>query len=164
MKRIVISLVIAATFAVTARAGFNLPPKSFKIEEWVKAMETANKEGKPLAFFVSDTETTCPKRTDASKEIIKRLRSDTVIVYTDNHAKLPEDVRKLAQGRQLGSFPYVIVTDYNLTRLLGVVRYEEIDRNTTRAFRDLEEAIKEYRKSPSKPEAPKAEAPKPETR
>lgn len=162
MKRIVMSLAVAAAFAVTARAGFNLPPKSFKIEEWVKAMETANKEGKPLAFFVSDTETKCPKRTDASKEIIKRLRSDTVLVYSDNYSKLPEEVRKLAQGKDLGSFPYVIVTDYNLTRLLGVVRYEEIDRNTTRAFRDLEEAIKEYRKPSPKPEKP--EEPKPETR
>lgn len=162
MKRIVATMMISAAVVITARAGFNLPPKSFKIDDWVKAMEMASKEGKPLAFFVSDTETQSQKITEASKDIIRRLRSDTIIIYADNYSKLPEDVRKLAQGKKLGSIPYVIVTDVNLTKLLGVVLYEEIERNTARAFRDLENAIKEYRKPSPKPEAPKPEAQQPE--
>lgn len=157
MKRIVIFGLICAAFAITARAGFNLPPKSFKIEEWVKALEMANKEGKPLAFLVSDTETDSQKITEASRDIIRRLRADTVLVYSDSYSKLPEDVRKLAQGVKLGSIPYVIVTDGNITKVVGVVLYEDIDRNTARAFRDLEEAIKEYRKLSQKPAAQKPE-------
>jgi len=134
--------------ALTARADFNMPPKSFTAAQAAQAVEAAQAEGKPIAFLISDTETTCPLCADASKEIIKRLRSDTVMVYARSQAGLPEAARKLVRGQDTGQFiPYVIVTDAAMTTLMGIVRYEEIKENATRAFRDLDKAIKEYRKA-----------------
>ncbi len=132
----------------TAQAGFNMPPKSFTAGQAAEAAEAARAAGKPMAFLISDTETTCPLCADASKEIIKRLRSDAVMVYATGISALPEGVQRLVRGQDTGRFiPYVIVTDAAASTLMGIVRYEEIKENATRAFRDLDKAVKEYRKA-----------------
>ena len=70
------------------------------------------------------------------------------MVYSRGLSNLPERAQKLARGQDTGRFiPYVIVTDAALTTLMGLVRYEEVQENATRAFRDVDKAIKEYRKA-----------------
>jgi hypothetical protein len=130
---------------LTALARFNMPPKSYTSAQMAEAAETARRERKPIAFLVTDLNTDCPLAEDASKEIIKRMRGDTVLVYCPVTQGLPEGVKKVIRGQIMGRYyPYVVVTDPEMTRLLGFVRYEDIDASASKAFRDVEKAIKEF--------------------
>jgi hypothetical protein len=138
-------LILVLSIPMVALAGFKLPSKVFEVEELEKAQVEAAAKGKPIAFLFSNKDTTCPLCSDASATMIRELGSKTVMVYVRNVSGLPESVVKaLTPGQYI---PKIAVLDDKLESSLGTVTYEAVKSDSRAAFRDIEKAIREYKKA-----------------
>jgi hypothetical protein len=141
MKTLLFTFLATSTLAV---AGFKLPGKVFEVAELEKAKAEAQQKGKPIAILVSDKDTTCPLCSAASETIIRELGNKTVMVYARTKAELPAPAQEaLRQGSYI---PKVAVLNSTLDNALGTVTYEAIKADPRKAFRDVEKAIREYKK------------------
>lgn len=146
MKTWKLITLLFVTSASLVHADFKLPGKIYKESELAQAREAATKEGKPLSILYSDTETTCPLCSNASLTIIRELSSKTVMVYLSDINKVPTVIQTaLKPGEYI---PKVAVFDAGLTQSLGMVTYEAIKEDSRKAFRDVERAVREYKKAP----------------
>lgn len=127
-----------------ALAGFKLPGKVFEIAELEKAKTEAVQKGKPISILYSDKDSTCPLCSDASETIIRELGSKTVMVYVRDLGKLPQPAQEALRA---GKFiPKVAVLNASLDQSLGSVTYEAIKADPRKAFREVETAIRGYKK------------------
>lgn len=140
-KTLIAILIALPTLAL---AGFKIPGKVFEIAELDKAKAEAAQKGKPIAILYSDKDTTCPLCVNASETIIRELGSKTVMVYVRSAESLPPAAQAALQA---GAYiPKVAVLNGALDKSLGVVTYEAIKADPRKAFRDVEKAIREYKK------------------
>lgn len=140
-KTLIAILIALPTLAL---AGFKIPGKVFEIAELDKAKAEAAQKGKPIAILYSDKDTTCPLCVNASETIIRELGSKTVMVYVRSAGSLPPAAQAALQA---GAYiPKVAVLNGALDKSLGVVTYEAIKADPRKAFRDVEKAIREYKK------------------
>lgn len=138
-------LVVAPALAV---AGLNLPSKVFEESELEKAKIEAATKGKPLAILYTDKDSTCPLCNAAAGTMIKELGQKTVMVYVRKLNELPSGVIKtLTPGKYI---PKIAVFDDKLEKSLGMVTYESVREDSRKAFRDVERAIKAYKKEEEK--------------
>jgi hypothetical protein len=127
-----------------ALADFKLPAKVFSLEELDKAKAEAASKKKPIAILLSDKDSTCPLCSNASQTMIKELGQKTVMVYVRDYKGLPPAaVEALTPGKYI---PKVAVLDEKLEASLGMVTYESVKEDSRTAFRDVEKAIREYKK------------------
>lgn len=153
MKAVPAFAVVFAVLLLTipeALAGFRLAPGVFEAAELDEALERARRDGKPLAFFQSDVATKCGLCVNASQEMMRNLRSRTIMVYFESWNDIPPVVRELARAADLGKYiPRVVMTDPGLQTLVGVVTYESVKNDSQRAFREARRAISEYQREES---------------
>lgn len=127
-----------------ALAGFRLPGKIFEIADLEKAKTEAAQKGKPISILYSNKDSTCPLCSDASETIIRELGSKTVMVYVRDIAALPPSAQAaLKEGKYI---PKVAVLNASLDQSLGLVTYEAIKADPRKAFREVETAIRGYKK------------------
>ena len=132
------------TLPTLALAGFKVPGKVFEIAELEKAKAEAAGKGKPIAILYSDKDSTCPLCSGASETILRELGGKTVMVYVRSAAELPPAAQEaLRPGAYI---PKVAVLNAALDRSLGLVTYEAIKADPRKAFREVEKAIREYKK------------------
>jgi hypothetical protein len=126
-------------------AGLKLPSKIFEAKEMEQAMSEAQAKGKPLSILYTDKDSTCPLCNDAAGVMIKELGNKTVMVYARSTRDLPQPVRDaLRPGNYI---PKIAVFDASLQESLGMVTYEAVKEDARKAFRDVERAIRDYKKS-----------------
>ena len=141
MKTLLLTLLLTPTLAL---AGFKVPPKVFEAADLEKAKTEALQKGKPISILYSDKDSTCPLCSNASETIIRELGNKTVMVYARSIADMPEAVRTaLSTGKYI---PKVAVLNASLDAALGTVTYEAIESDPRKAFRNVEKAIREYKK------------------
>ena len=127
-----------------ALAGFKVPAKVFDVAEVEKAKAEAQKSGKPIAILYSNKDSTCPLCCNASETMIRELGNKTVMVYARHISSLPQSAQNaLREGQYI---PKVAVLNGTLEQSLGTVTYESIKADPRKAFREVEKAIREYKK------------------
>ena len=127
-----------------ALAGFKVPSKVYELSDLEKAKAEAAAKGKPISVLYSDKDSTCGLCSAASETMIKELGTKTVMVYTSSINSLPQPVIKaLSPGKYI---PKIAVFDAKLESSLGLVTYEAVSDDPRKAFRDVEKAIREYKK------------------
>ncbi|MDZ4403799.1 hypothetical protein [Prosthecobacter sp.] len=138
-------LILVLSIPAVALAGFKLPSKIFEVGDLEKAQVEAAAKGKPIAFLFSNKDSTCPLCSDASSTMIRELGSKTVMVYVRNVTGLPQSVIKaLTPGQYI---PKIAVLDDRLETTLGTVTYEAVKSDSRAAFREVEKAIRDYKKA-----------------
>jgi hypothetical protein len=139
-------LLVAAFIATPAiaLAGLKLPSKVYEGADMEKAKTEAASKGKPLSILYTDKDSTCPLCNNAAATMIKELGSKTVMVYVSEINELPANVRtSLTAGKYI---PKIAVFDDKLETALGTVTYESVKEDSRKAFREVERAIKDYKK------------------
>lgn len=126
-------------------AGLELPSKVYSQADLEKAKTEAATKGKPLSILYTDKDSTCPLCNGAASTMIKELGNKTIMVYVKNTSNLPANVQAaLRPGKYI---PKIAVFDDSLETALGAVTYESVKEDSRKAFRDVERAIKDYKKS-----------------
>ncbi len=143
IRQLFAALLIAVP--ATSLAGLNLPSKVFEESELDKAKTEAAAKGKPLAILYTDKDSTCPLCNAAAGAMIKELGNKTIMVYVRSTNEMPANVQKaLTPGKYI---PKIAVFDDKLEKSLGMVTYESVKDDSRKAFREVERAIKDYRKA-----------------
>lgn len=139
-------LLLAAFMATPALAlaGLKLPSKVYEVADMEKAKAEAASKGKPLSILYTDKDSTCPLCNAAAGTMIKELGMKTVIVYARDINGLPDNVRS---AMNIGKYiPRIGVFDDKMEKALGTVTYESVKEDPRKAFREVDRAIKDYKK------------------
>lgn len=143
--KILMPVLIVLALPTLGFASFRLPSKVYEVADLEKAKAEADKSKKPIAILLSDKDTTCGLCSAASEQIIKELGGKTVMVYARTSADLPDAAKSALSGGKY--IPKVAVLDATLSTSLGSVTYEAIKADPRKAFRAVEKAISEYKKT-----------------
>lgn len=139
---IIFALLFAAPSMVLA--GLKLPSKIYEEADLEKAKTEAATKGKPLSILYTNKDSTCPLCNNASAVMIKELGSKTIMVYVRDINGLPENVKAaLREGKYI---PKIAVFDEKMEKALGTVTYESVKADSRKAFREVDRAIKDYKK------------------
>lgn len=146
MKLMRAVILVLMTLNVCYAGGLKIPSNVFTINELEAAKAKAEEKGMPVAFLYTNAESDCPLCNDASKVIIKELKSSTVLVYVRSKSEMPKNVSKLVGSR--GKYiPKVAVYDSAIETELGLVVYGEIKAKGKKAFKEMKADIRAYRKA-----------------
>ena len=127
-----------------ALAGLKLPSKVYEEADLEKAKTEAATKGKPLSILYTDKDSSCPLCNNASATMIKELGNKTIMVYVRTINELPAPAKEaLREGKFI---PKIAVFDDKLEKALGTVTYESVKADSRKAFREVERAIKDYKK------------------
>lgn len=145
MKTYLILAVLFCASQSLVLAELKLPSKIFEVTEIEQAKTEAEAKGKPISILYTDKDSTCPLCNNAASVMIKELGSKTVMVYARSRKDLPQQV---GDALRPGSYiPKIAVFDATLQNSLGMVTYEAVKDDARKAFRDVERAIRDYKKS-----------------
>ena len=149
MKTLIVTFAVYAVAVAPSFAEFSLSNGVTDADKLEKAEEKAKKFNRPVAFLVSDTKTTCPLCSECSRTMMKELSQSTVMVYTNvKQSKVPAPVTKLAASEvaKVRVYPYVIVVDPEYKQLIGVLTYDEVKKDSNKAFTEIKTAIRKAKK------------------
>jgi hypothetical protein len=142
-RHLLFALLIAAPSV--ALAGLKLPSKIYQEADLEKAKAEAVTKNKPLSILYTDKDSTCPLCNSASNTMIKELGNKTIMVYVRDINGLPESVKNaLREGKYI---PKIAVFDDKMEKALGTVTYESVKEDSRKAFREVDRAIKDYKKA-----------------
>jgi len=124
---VLISLLILFP-AVHATAGFSIPDDAYRMSELENAIENAREDDWPLAFVLTDENTTCSLASNASEVIFNVLSEDCIIVYvlTSNTEvdDLPKIVQKGLSSKETGKYyPITVIVNAEMNRVIDIVPY-----------------------------------------
>ena len=119
-------LILFPAFQVSA--GFSLPDDAYRMSELKNATENAIKDDWPLAFVLSNENTTCGLATNATIAVFNVLSEDCIIVYV--HAsdtemnKLPKIVYKGLTSKESGRYvPITVIVNAEMNHVIDIVLY-----------------------------------------
>ena len=143
------TLLMTLALAGIAHAEQKFPRGTFESKDLDKAKAEAVASKKPLAFVMTDKDTTCPLCQNATSEFLDVVKSKTVVVYVSTAGStsdwngvwnaLPEAAKK---GLKAGEkFPKVAVTDAAAANLITSIDYDTHITND-KALREFKKALK----------------------
>lgn len=144
--KLITSILASLTLASLVHAETKFPRGSFEVAELAKAKEQAAKDGRDLAFILTDKATSCGLCQGAAEAFIDAVKSKAVIVYVaskdDGSAwkMVPASVKKaLGKGKFI---PTMAVTDATGENVSASIIYEEYQKDSRKAIRDLKKSLK----------------------
>lgn len=144
MKTLLLTALLSIIVTATCQAAFRLPSGVYEIGKVDEAIEKSRSRGLPITFMISNTDTECGLTTAASEEILKELRTVTVIVYCQRTADLPETARQTVQGVDRGKhIPYAFVMTPEMDHIMGTIKYEDVRNNSRKTFQEIKKSIKD---------------------
>lgn len=143
------ALLLAFALAGLAQAEQKFPRGTFEFKDLDKAKAEAATEKKPIAFLLTDKNTTCPLCQNAASEFLDVVKSKAVIVYVSSAGNqsewnttwgaLPEVAKK---GLQAGKkIPKIAVTDAGVANLIASIDYDTHTKDD-KALREFKKALK----------------------
>lgn len=142
LRLIFISLLL---ISLSCFAEYKIPRSVFMLSELDEALEKAEKFDKSLTFMISNPESTCGLCHNACDEIIKQMKSTTVVIFTPNTSKYPAELKALVSGKDRGKYiPFAFVVDRDYSKLHGILKYQNVKNEGRKAFKAVKKSIKEY--------------------
>jgi len=142
-KSFVLFLMLTLFPAVHVLAGFNIPDDAYGMSELDNAVENAREDDWPLAFVLSDQNTTCGLATRATSATFQELNDDCIIVYihlpNTNWEDLPKIVSKGFKTERSGKYiPKTVIVNAEMNRIIDVIPYRRSDQEHRKL---LQEAV-----------------------
>jgi len=136
-------LVLFLLPAVHAIAGFSIPDDAYRMSELDNAIEEAREDNWPMAFVLTDENTTCSLASNASEVIFNILSEDCIIVYvlTSNAEveDLPKIVQKGMSSKETGKYyPITVIVNSKMNRIIDIVPYNRGQAHVDRLREALE--------------------------
>ncbi len=136
---------VIALATLLAPAALAVPRGSFPGSEYEAAKAKAAETGKPVAVVVTDTASTCPKCQAGNAAVFKEMRSDYVLVIKDKarNDTLPQNIEQRTHEiyRSKGNFIPIVTVLSPDDKVVGGLCYDQISKDSRRAFRDLDKEV-----------------------
>jgi hypothetical protein len=119
--------IFALLVSPVAFAGFNVPNTVHQLSAIEKATEEAKAKKRPIAFLLSDKNTTCPICAASSMTVMKELKSKAEVVYVESAEKgsLPESVKSGLNTTSGKGLPHVVIVDNTLSNVITAFAYDD---------------------------------------
>ncbi|WP_367874560.1 hypothetical protein [Luteolibacter sp. Populi] len=139
------TLLLSLAFTGLCSAEQKFPRGTFESKDLDKAKAEATAQKKPIAFIMTDKDTTCPLCQGAASAFLDVVKSKAVIVYVNSKETstvwggLPEAARK---GLEAGKFiPKMAVTDASAANLITSINYDSYTADD-KILREFKKALK----------------------
>ncbi len=108
-------------------AEIKFPKGSYNADTREQALEQAGKDKKPVAYILTNKDTTCPLAAGATEDYLKAIGRKCVIVHLPSGKLYPKDledsiITELKKGR---FYPKMVLWDAAEKKVLLTVTYEE---------------------------------------
>lgn len=143
------TLLIAVCFlsVMTSYGAVKFPKDSFDHTTIPDAIEKATKEKKPVAYILTNKETTCGLASGASKAFLDAIGRRCAIVYlkvgANYKAALAEEVKKATPKDKY--YPKMMILSPDHSQMLIAVSYSEYSDDPRGTVRKIKKALGAYK-------------------
>lgn len=131
LKKYFAILIFIVVLAGPALGAFNIPRTTFNISNLDKACQKAIAENKPITFLYSNKDTTCPRCTSASNDILYSLDRMSIIVYAhpNEWGKIPPLVQSALNSSSAGNLiPITVIVNPKIEEIIYILPYQRHNR------------------------------------